>query len=111
MDLLGFRPQLFKCAQCGAEILPQDQYFSAEQGGVLCPECGRGVPGARAVSTSALKYLRHMQRSGYADAARAKIPQEVNREMEILIQHYLTYLLERSLNTPAFLRRIKREDE
>jgi len=111
LDLLGFRPQLFKCAQCGAEILPQDQYFSAEQGGVLCPECGKGVPGARAVSTSALKYLRHMQRSAYADAARAQIPQEVNREMEILIQHYLTYLLERSLNTPAFLRRVKRDDE
>jgi DNA repair protein RecO (recombination protein O) len=111
LDLLGFRPQLFKCAQCGAEILPQDQYFSAEQGGVLCPSCGKGVQGVRPVSMSALKFMRHMQRSTYPAAARAVIPPEVNREMEILIQHYLTYLLERGLNTPAFLRRVKRDAE
>jgi DNA repair protein RecO (recombination protein O) len=37
LDLLGFRPQLFTCTSCGKEIQPQDQYFSASLGGVLCP--------------------------------------------------------------------------
>jgi hypothetical protein len=31
--------------------------------------------------------------------------------MELLMQHYLTYLLERALNTPAFIRRIRREEQ
>jgi hypothetical protein len=31
------------------------------------------------------------------------------QEMENLMQHYLTYLLERSLNSPAFLRRVRKE--
>jgi len=31
----------------------------------------------------------------------------VDREVELLMQHYITYLLERSLNTPAFLRRVR----
>jgi DNA repair protein RecO (recombination protein O) len=107
LDLLGYRPQLFHCAKCGEEIRPVDQYFSAELGGVLCPNCGPGDRGARPVSVQALKYFRHLQRSNYSEARRAQISNEVNREMELLVQHYLTYLLERGLNTPAFIRRVK----
>ena len=111
LDLLGFRPHLFKCAHCGKEIQAEDQYFSAEQGGVLCPNCGRNVPGAHPVSLQALRYLRHLQRSTYSEAARAQITSQTDREIEILMQHYLTYLLERGLNTPAFLRRVRTEGE
>jgi len=107
LDLLGFRPHLFNCARCGREIKAEDQYFSAEEGGVLCPICGRGRQGVRSVSMQALKYLRHLQRSSYSDASKAQISAANNREMEILMQHYLTYLLERGLNSPAFLRRMK----
>lgn len=109
LDLVGFRPQLFTCLGCGNEIQPQDQFFSAERGGVLCPNCGRGVAGLRPISLNALKYLRHFQRSSYAEAARAALSPELNRELEILMQHYLTYLLERGLNTPPFLRRLRRD--
>jgi DNA repair protein RecO (recombination protein O) len=57
---------------------------------------------------NALRYMRHFQRSSYAEAARAQIPRPVATEMEQLMQYYLTYLLERGLNTPAFIRRVKR---
>ncbi len=111
LDLLGFRPHLFECARCGAEIQPQDQYFSSEAGGVLCPACGKGQAGVRPISLQALKYLRHFQRSSYAEASRARLSPNINREMEMLMQHYLTYLLERSLNSPAFLRRVRRGEQ
>jgi DNA repair protein RecO (recombination protein O) len=107
LDLLGFRPQLFHCVQCGNEIQAEDQYFSAAQGGVLCPTCGVNAPGARPISMQALKFLRHYQRSSYSEAKRAHPASAHYREMEILLQHYLTYLLERGLNTPEFLRRVK----
>jgi DNA repair protein RecO (recombination protein O) len=107
LDLLGFRPQLFHCVQCGNEIQPEDQYFSAAQGGILCPSCGENAPGARPISMQALKYLRHYQRSSFAEAKRAHPTSAHYRELEILLQHYLTYLLERGLNTPEFLRRVK----
>jgi DNA repair protein RecO (recombination protein O) len=109
LDLLGFRPQLFNCAVCGDPVAPQDQYFSAAQGGAVCPRCGQGLQGALPVSLQALKYLRHFQRSTFAEASRAKISPEVALELENLTQHYLTYLLERGLNTPVFLRRLRRE--
>jgi DNA repair protein RecO (recombination protein O) len=107
MDLLGYRPQLFKCVNCTNDIKPEDQYFSAAQGGVLCPGCGRGFQDARPVSMLALKSMRHFQRSSYKDAQRLEITRKVNLELETVLQHYLTYLLERGLNTPAFLQRVK----
>jgi DNA repair protein RecO (recombination protein O) len=108
LDLLGYRPQLFKCVSCEAEIRAEDQYFSASQGGVLCPKCGPSAADARPVSMQALKYLRHLQRSSYTQASRARLTPNLNREMEQLMQYYLTYILERGLNTPAFLRHIRR---
>ena len=107
LDLLGFRPQLFQCSVCAREIQPENQFFSAEQGGVVCPRCGPQQAGARPVSQDALRYLRHFQRSNYSTALKAQLPATINREMEDLIEYYLTYLLERSLNTPPFLRRAR----
>ncbi len=107
LDLVGFRPQLFECANCGREIKPEDQYFSFSAGGVICPSCGRGLPNLHRITMETLKYLRHFQRSSYAEAVRARPSPEVQKEAESLMQGYFTYLLERELNTPGFLKKIK----
>ena len=107
LDFLGFRPQLVECANCRAAIEPVDQYFSPSAGGIICPKCGAGLPGLWPVSVEALKYLRHFQRSNFNDAARAKVAPEIQKEVETLMQAYFTYLLERSLNTPGFIKRMK----
>ena len=106
-NILGFKPELFRCVKCREEIQPQDQYFSVLLGGVLCPRDGQGVEGARPVSMLALKYLRHLQRSTFSEAKKADPPPHVRTEMENLLQYYLTFLLERALNTPGFLRQVK----
>jgi DNA repair protein RecO (recombination protein O) len=106
LDALGFRPELFSCASCREEIKPQDQFFSAEAGGVLCPRCGTSRAGARPVSMEVLKYLRHFQRSSYAQAEHAHPTENIKTELDALLQYYLTYLLERGLNTPAFIREV-----
>ncbi len=110
LDLIGFRPQLFHCTGCEAEIQPEDQYFSAEKGGVLCPKCGRRQPDARPITMPSLHLLRHFQRSGYAEARRARLGDLQDHELENLMGHYLTYLLERGLNSPAFIRRVRRAE-
>lgn len=109
LDYVGFRPQLFACAQCGREIQAEDQFFSATLGGAICPACGASGGQVRPVSLHALKYLRHFQRSSYREAARAVISPQINQEMENLLQTYLTHTLERGLNSPAFLRRVRQE--
>jgi DNA repair protein RecO (recombination protein O) len=111
LDLAGYRPQLFNCTNCKNEIKPQDQYFSAGRGGAVCPDCRPLIADARPVSETALKYLRHFQRSAFPDAARAKPTPAASREMEKLMGDYLTYVLERELNSPAFIRRARENSQ
>lgn len=107
LDLAGFRPDLQNCVQCGNQILPEDQFFSPTLGGVVCPRCGVEHQEARPVSMNALRYLRHYQRSSYEAVRKPTIPSAVQKEMESLLQYYINYLLERSLNSPNFLRLVR----
>ncbi len=110
LDLMGYRPQLFACVACGAPIRPEPQYFSVEEGGVLCPKCGPRFRDARPISMEALKYLRHFQRSDFAQARRARPTAQVWQEMEQVLQRYITTILERQPNTTRFLRRLRGAD-
>ncbi|MEW6567386.1 MAG: DNA repair protein RecO [Chloroflexota bacterium] len=107
LELAGYRPQLFSCVSCNAEIRPQAQYFSGRDGGVLCPKCGSGRKQAQPISLAALKVLRHFQRSSYAAAAAVRVGRATQAEVQRLMEEYLTHLLERRLHTPAFLRRLR----
>lgn len=109
LDLLGFRPDLNNCVRCGAEIQPEDQFFDAGLGGVVCPRCGPGIPTARAVPMRVLKFLRHFQRSTFREASRVELTPGVKREMESLMNYYLTYLLERRLNSTSFIHEVRRD--
>jgi DNA repair protein RecO (recombination protein O) len=107
LDLLGYRPELTKCVNCDSVILPEDQFFSISLGGVVCPQCGPRIQDARPIPMNTLKYLRHIQRSSYREAARAQLSPKLNQDLEQFMLRYITYLLERNLNTPDFISRVK----
>jgi DNA repair protein RecO (recombination protein O) len=104
LELQGFKPELFACVKCKKTIQAEDQYFSAELGGALCPNCGLTTALVYTVSMTTLKYLRHFQRSSYQTLLRVKPPGNVRKEMETLMHHYIMFLLERRLNSPDFIK-------
>jgi hypothetical protein len=63
---------------------------------------------SRPLSLSALKVLRHNQRSAFAEAAAPRIAPAVAQEVEALLEAYLSYLLERRLRAPDFVRDVQR---
>jgi DNA repair protein RecO (recombination protein O) len=107
LDITGYRPLLFECASCRKPIQAEDQFFAAEVGGVLCPSCGARTAGSRMISMDALRYLRHFQRSSYSEALRADPSEKTRIEVESILNYYLTYLLERGLNSAEFLKQIQ----
>ena len=109
LDLLGFRPQLLECVDCGKPIQEESQFFSPLVGGVACPHCGRGREEAWPVQKDTLRYLRHLQRSNWAQVAALQIPERIETALGDLTQRYFTYLLERKLNTPDFIREVQRK--
>lgn len=110
LDQLGYRPELFRCIHCSAEIKPENQYFSIAMGGVLCPRCGANFPDASSIDVETLRYLRHFQRSAFSQIAALDLSPALNRRLEQFLGGYFTYHLERGLNTPSFLRRVKNNE-
>ncbi len=99
LALLGFRPELFRCVACQAELTATSNAFSDRMGGLLCPLC-RGQDGAaRPLTVNAQKYLRLLERDGLAAAARLRLDHELEGELEALLAGYLRHLAERELNS------------
>jgi len=109
LDLVGFRPELFICVECGKKITEKDQFISGELGGVVCPDCAAGAPsaGIRPISARVLKYLRHFQRSDLQSLLPLKISEDIEQGLAKTISYYLTHTLEGHLNSPDFISRIE----
>lgn len=106
MDLVGFRPELNECVVSRDDIQPQDQFFSFEGGGVVSPEYASS--NLARISLNTLKLMRHMQRSGYQQVGSLRIAERLHAELEAIMLGYITYLLERNLQSVEFIRRIRR---
>lgn len=107
LALVGYQPELRTCVIKGEQIKPEDQYFDAEAGGVVCPQCG-GDGAGRPISMSALKVLRHMQRSDFSAVETLRLRATVESELEQVLLNYITVLLERQLKSVDFLNRVRR---
>jgi DNA repair protein RecO (recombination protein O) len=103
LDAMGFRPELARCLECGAEIGPEGNAYSAVAGGLVGPECIHAAHAASRISADALKVMRHLQRSALVDVLRLRLSRGVHREVERLQHASITTVLERELRTRDFL--------
>ena len=106
LDAMGFRPELGRCLECGADIEPEGNAFSAVGGGVLCPECRPQALAARPLSADALKVLRHLQRSPLVGVLRLRVEPPLHREVERLLHATVSAVLERELRSRDFLEEV-----
>ena len=111
LDLVGFRPELFQCVECGKKIIEQDQFLSGELGGVVCPDCAPGIVGGgiRPITSRVLKYLRHIQRTDIQDLLTLDISGEIKEGLEKVVQYYLEHTLEKHLNSPEFIKQVRKK--
>jgi DNA repair protein RecO (recombination protein O) len=108
LGYLGYKPQLQTCVSCREALEPQENYFSASGGGVLCPSCRATEPRVRPLSLNALKVLRLFQDSDYGQASSVRLSPGLAKELEIVLREYTRYLLEREVKSAEFLDQLKR---
>lgn len=106
LDAMGFRPELMRCLECGAEIGPEGNGFAPVAGGVVGPECLHAALGARPISPDGLKVMRHLQRSSLSDVLRLRVSGIVQREVERVLHATVSAVLERELRSRDFLEEV-----
>jgi DNA repair protein RecO (recombination protein O) len=110
LRLVGFQPSLFRCAVGQEEVKPQDQFFSAPDGGVICPA---HAPGHAAIplSLAALKTMRFLQTRQYGEVRqRVRMTDAIRSEVERALRGYIVHLLESQLKTVDFIHRLQHRD-
>jgi DNA repair protein RecO (recombination protein O) len=106
LEAMGFRPELGQCLECGAEIGPEGNAFSAVAGGVLGPECVHTALNARPIDADVLKVLRHLQRTPLGGVLRLRLPGATAREIERLLHATVSAVLERELRSRDFFEEV-----
>jgi DNA repair protein RecO (recombination protein O) len=107
LERVGFQPELRECVVSREDIQPEDQFFSYALGGVVSPGYAHEGVSVVPINVTTLKVLRHMQRSPYSHVKTLKISTTLHDDLERILQGYITYILERKLQSVDFIRRVR----
>jgi DNA repair protein RecO (recombination protein O) len=99
LHALGYRPELFHCVNCKEVIAAERNSFSSEHGGLLCPRCRNEDPASIPLSVNAQKYLRTLERSGLAAAARFTPSPMERLEIQQVTSHYVRHIAEHDFHS------------
>lgn len=112
--ILGYLPQLSRCAHCqtplaksdadGNSIWPTWLGFSSSHGGALCPNCLTTVPGAKRIAAGVVQVAILLLSKGISALDGLDLSDRLRREIETVFRDYLEYRLEHRLQSVRFLR-------
>ena len=106
----GYLPELWECALCHRKLEATTNYFSPAAAGLLCPNC-RGKEGLdRPTSVDCVKVLRFFTRNECPALARLRVKPRLAREIEDLMQGYVTYVLDREVASAKWLHELRPEN-
>ena len=107
LGYIGYRPQLDHCIKCDSPLNPTTNFFSISGGGTLCPNCQYKESQVHPLSLNALKVMRFLQNNDCSSATRLKIPPKLSTELESLMRKYISYLLERRVESSKWIDKLK----
>ena len=63
------------------------------------------------ITAVSVKVLRYLQTRPWETVSSLRLKRPLHRDLESIMHHYLTYILERNLKSVDFLYRLRREAE
>ena len=113
LEILGYRPDLSCCLQCGQLVTHLGPYrFNLQRSGLVCSRCSRGVAAQSLVplSIQTTQLLRRVQELEPHKLERLQFPATAINEALTFLQRYDSHLLQRELHSWRFLRTLPTPD-
>lgn len=109
LNLLGYQPVLESCVICSKKIMPGLALkFSADSGGVLCPDCYQFDLQAMAVRQGTVAVWKQLAVIEPRHLGRLKVTQQDRELLAAVLTHFIEHQLERKLKAGAFLQELNK---
>ena len=92
-SILGYQPELFRCAICQKKLTFDGLYFSTRDGGVICSVCAKSKEEATRVNSDAVKILRIILKRDWQTLSRLKIEPVSQKLLKNISESYYSNLL------------------
>ena len=106
----GLMPELQNCVECRRDIEPDHHRYSADGGGVFCPDCTPDQARLRPLSLRALKVLRLLVRTRVADLPALTLDPTLTQELKAILTGTVQYWLDKEIRTNSFLNHLARTE-
>jgi DNA repair protein RecO (recombination protein O) len=106
LSLLGYQPQLNHCTRCRKGLAGKNFFFSAGEGGVLCPSCAVDLSGLVPVSLGTIKTLLLAQSIPLEKVGRISFLPQSLEESRAVLSLFLQQYLGKELKSKKFLQQI-----
>lgn len=94
-SLLGFLPELEKCAECNLKLDPDEVYFSYKDGGAICKKCSSKNNKSQKINSDVVKILRMFLKNDWQTLSKLKIGFLSEKMLKEVSNGYYFYLLEK----------------
>jgi DNA repair protein RecO (recombination protein O) len=92
-SLLGFKPELRKCANCFSKLEPVEIYFSAGYGGTVCKKCYKKNNSSQKIRQDAVKILRIILEKDIKKTLKLKTEEEFEVLLEGVTNNYSCHII------------------
>jgi DNA repair protein RecO (recombination protein O) len=96
-SILGYKPELNRCASCRNKLQPAGLYFSSESGGIICSNCCSKSKGKK-IKPETIKILRIIIKKDWYLFKKLKIEFEQEKQLDLFSKYYFNYFCEASEN-------------
>lgn len=107
LTITGFQPQFFYCLACQEPLTPTTNFLSLSEGGVYCPNCGKGQADVEPLEADVLKILRFLQSRDWPEVRAVTVRPLIMLRVENILARYLLTVLERQPKSVEFMRKLQ----
>jgi DNA repair protein RecO (recombination protein O) len=99
VSVLGYEPQLYNCVLCHKKLEPEELFFSAKEGGIICQNHAKELKLVNKINPSTVKILRILLKKNPEIISRLKIEKPELESLGKVADGYYSYIREQLAGT------------
>jgi DNA repair protein RecO (recombination protein O) len=92
LEETGYKMETSKCVNCGNKLRPQNNYFSAEKGGILCEKCKNRQGKRINISSESVKMLRIFSKNKLESLVKLRVPEKEIKNLKIIAEEAINWV-------------------